>query len=522
MLHVFIYLFISNNVCYFLLFTIDLITKIAEKVVMAQSGARATTEAAFLCALKKNSSYTVNNDFSQRIFSFQQSIESFWFTSGVISDDVFPEMGTAEKTITENGVVTYGTQHFVTEQLILLQQGNLHRRKKKSQMDFKVKAASSVQCLTVEVDANAYQNVSFRGRKPDIVYYEKGRCGELAIVLIGDVKPRDNPNKEFTESQIGHILDMSKELMLESQPYRNKLISFLTDGYRFQFFEICRGYDSNNLEYHFTSPYLGVHGWQVLMQLVRLPLYELGYIYYTFHDSNINLTNFLGRGKSSYVFGGTYENQKCLIKIYRNHVDFNNEKWALNLINHSSKLSADEKNFLCQHCPSVIAETVTTDRFRVLVVSPWADCVEPIPGGSRVDSQHITDLVRVLQIVHTKLKICHRDVKPWNIFIYDNNIILSDWGSARSSLSPVTWEGTLGFYEGYFGEEYPLPSNDLIALLKSAYLMLFNNCHMPVTEMETFWTGLIKSNRNTVWKLCHESCLNRNYDEFIHYIQPLK
>ncbi len=51
--------------------------------------------------------------------------------------------------------------------------------------------------------------------------------------------------------------------------------------------------------------------------------------------------------------------------------------------------------------------------------------------------------------------------------------------------------------------------------------MLFNS-RMPVTEMEKFWKGLIESNRNTVWKLCHVSCLNHNYDEFIHCIQPLK
>jgi hypothetical protein len=90
-------------------------------------------------------------------------------------------------------------------------------------------------------------------------------------------------------------------------------------------------------------------------------------------------------------------------------------------------LSADEKRlFLSLHCSSVIAETVTTERLHVLVVSPWADCIEPIPSGSSVDGQHITDLVRVLQIVHTRLQICHRDVKPWNIYIYDNNIILSD------------------------------------------------------------------------------------------------
>ncbi len=85
----------------------------------------------------------------------------------------------------------------------------------------------------------------------------------------------------------------------------------------------------------------------------------------------------------------------------------------------------------------------------------------------------------------------------------------------------MTWEGTIGFYKGYFGEQCPLPANDLIALLKSAYLMLFNS-RMPVTEIETFWKDLIESNRNTVWKICHESCLNHNYDEFIHYIQQLK
>jgi serine/threonine protein kinase len=131
------------------------------------------------------------------------------------------------------------------------------------------------------------------------------------------------------------------------------------------------------------------------------------------------------------------------------------------------------------------------------------------------------DLVKVLRIAHTKLGICHRDVKPANIFIYEDKIILNDWGSACIAERPVLWEGTVGFYTKYTGEHCPDFADDLIAFVKSAYLMLFNCC-LPRTDIDSFWNEHIVNNTNTVWYECYNHAKAKNYDALITTLGSLK
>ena len=71
------------------------------------------------------------------------------------------------------------------------------------------------------------------------------------------------------------------------------------------------------------------------------------------------------------------------------------------------------------------------------------------------------------------------------------NIILNDWGSAVECGSEVPYEGTYGF-----SEEPPVPGrlhtpsfkDDLVALVRSAYLMLFNERAPAKNEnLKDFW-----------------------------------
>ena len=91
--------------------------------------------------------------------------------------------------------------------------------------------------LTSIVDNHAYRTVSFGSRKPDIVSYERGCTGVLGITFFGDVKR--SGSGEFTDQEKGHILDMGFDLM-DIQRGRPFLICYLTDGNRFQFFQIDR------------------------------------------------------------------------------------------------------------------------------------------------------------------------------------------------------------------------------------------------------------------------------------------
>ena len=78
-------------------------------------------------------------------------------------------------------------------------------------------------------------------------------CLEV-VVLLGDVKDCGPRNNDFSDVEVGHILDMRTDLLTKEQFTRTFLFCFLTDGYRFQFFldvfeEVSRAAEShmNNL-----------------------------------------------------------------------------------------------------------------------------------------------------------------------------------------------------------------------------------------------------------------------------------
>ena len=113
--------------------------------------------------------------------------------------------------------------------------------------------------LTSTVNNRAFETVSFGSRKPDIVSYENGCTGVAGITFFGDVKR--SGSGEFTDQEKGHILDMGFDLM-NLQRSRPFLICFLTDGNRFQFFQINR---KDELTYfsQYSAVFSGLVGWQV-------------------------------------------------------------------------------------------------------------------------------------------------------------------------------------------------------------------------------------------------------------------
>lgn len=86
---------------------------------------------------------------------------------------------------------------------------------------------------------NAQAVPTFGTRKPDAAFHLKGQCGSLALVVIGEHKGRSS-NGDFSNEEVGHILDMARDLMENHQVRRRHLYSYLSDGYRFQFFRTER------------------------------------------------------------------------------------------------------------------------------------------------------------------------------------------------------------------------------------------------------------------------------------------
>lgn len=73
-------------------------------------------------------------------------------------------------------------------------------------------------------------------RKPDMVGYRPGEEGGMSILWIGDVKR--SGMHDFGNDEIGHVLDMALSLYKHQGGKRPFIITFLTDGARFQFFKV--------------------------------------------------------------------------------------------------------------------------------------------------------------------------------------------------------------------------------------------------------------------------------------------
>ena len=153
-----------------------------------------------------------------------------------------------------------GTQDFVTRIFELFEDGNLkiHAESKKSRGEYvKTSVTHTLLCYPV---LGAHSSPSFGTRKPDNVHRSgQNVIGVHTIVLLGDNKR--SAEGKFTDEEIGHVLDMSRQLLMEHQKKRILLYCYLTDGYRFQYFKIDRIHD--DFSFQESDVKTGVLGWQV-------------------------------------------------------------------------------------------------------------------------------------------------------------------------------------------------------------------------------------------------------------------
>lgn len=68
-----------------------------------------------------------------------------------------------------------------------------------------------------------------------------------------------------------------------------------------------------------------------------------------------------------------------------------------------------------------------------IAITPKATCLSDRPRSKHmVKSRVIPELSHAINLLHTEFGIVHRDVKPSNVYLYDKQIVLGDYGSARS------------------------------------------------------------------------------------------
>jgi serine/threonine protein kinase len=230
------------------------------------------------------------------------------------------------------------------------------------------------------------------------------------------------------------------------------------------------------------------------------------------------LGRFLGRGGSSIVFSArqattqdstdiTTRDYPFVLKMYEY------EKFG-SRDNEVAKLST-LKDVCVTNIP-VVVSVAESPEYLALVVAPVGQPIQPSRGATlTLRGKHFSDLVTVLEHAH-RLGIIHRDVKPDNIFIHNGNVILNDWGSACDAGVPTAWVGTRCYSEPpplitavldsaaesdskesidclAAGEHCPRPSDDLKALVRTAYSCLLRDNLLPpfddTTEITSYWNA---------------------------------
>ena len=244
-----------------------------------------TTEAEFTKNLRDNGQLkhpTENNTLHD--FLENCSIKT-WIASGDLVMD-YPEIGVGENDYkNQDGDVVPGTQSYVTGMLNKIKESThfytqrVQKKKKGNVQHFNTSKPTAQKVVECYVDPDAHKRPSFGTRKPDVVVYAGSTRGSQDIVLLGDVKGRGFG--DFSDAQIGHVLDFGTELMKDYQVGRRKLYVFLTDGYRFQFFSISR---DENVEGRWdilqSSVYVELLGWQVsLLEYEYVETHSLQYVF---------------------------------------------------------------------------------------------------------------------------------------------------------------------------------------------------------------------------------------------------
>lgn len=224
------------------------------------------------------------------------------------------------------------------------------------------------------------------------------------------------------------------------------------------------------------------------------------------------------------AYEGKFEDKDVLVKIFKKKmkISFDAESAALTKLNggrNVPSLSASLK--VKNHDECNVHEMA-------LVVTPVGNPVKSYccNTGKLVFGKHFGELVDALKLAHEH-DIIHCDVKPGNIFLTDDDVILlNDWGSSKITGpgSSEAWEGTIGFsvspqemlaHPNWSGE-----IRDLVALVRTAYVLMTKRMP-PDSEMAsiTFWSEVFSDKK--IWKHGLEMAMTRNYAELKSWLESL-
>ena len=326
-------------------------------------------------------------------------------------------------------------------------------------------------------DCDGRNRSSIGSHKPDYTARSEEFAGEQGIVSIGEIKGIVDADREFSDEEVGQILDFLQEL-LTKQGWRQWVFGFLTDGVRFEFFRGMRRRDDDLISFTRSGLLSKGAGWLRLSQLLQQTDEILGFSVITV--AGWNLGSWLGSGATTSVFAATSSDagQIAVCKIFKGSgpnatACRNNECRALQL------MSGDP------HTPKIASNVDWTggeQSFPVLVVTPLGESLGA--NGVRLPIHAYSPLVDTLRAAH-QLSLCHIDVCGDNMFAvrkingegYD--VFLNDWASSMLT-GEVAAAAKFYTHELYYDVTRMGPTEDLAALVRSVFVL--TQCTFPSVQ----------------------------------------
>jgi hypothetical protein len=342
------------------------------------------------------------------------------------------------------------------------------------------------------------------GRKPDVSTFADGIVSSLYTLVVGEVKRK----KDFSSSSKGELATFL-ERVLYTQPTREKAVGFLTDGLQILFM-LLRQQTSEIPQEVTVTPILDLResgdghsnaiGKRVLMKLLQSKPEVVGFVSVKGVPDGYTLQQFIGRGASSTVYSATDSKEApCAVKISSREQDAQNEVRILDLLS-VTDIKAHVPAVLCSRGNAIVLEKLSS-----------LGRAEREPGAS-----HFRQLLAVLKIAHTQLKLCHRDVRVSNWMLGgDDQTRLVDWTFACTESELCPYQGTLGYGSQSVLQAYlknpsqvaVTPADDLESVVRIAYYFVTgkrvlkgpeDTSQVYAQNSLSFWSGVLQ--HSPVWK----------------------
>ena len=316
-------------------------------------------------------------------------------------------------------------------------------------------------------DCDARNKPSVGSHKPDYLLRITVCAGEQSIIVVGEIKGMADLDREFSDEEVGQILDFIQELLIK-QGWRKFALGFLTDGVRFEFFRGTRR--DSKIEFTRSGLISEGAGWTRLSQLLQQSNEVLGFNPTTVDGWRIE--DWLGSGATSSAFAAASDDgsiTSAVCKIYCGAEEEavkrrENELRALNLMRDNEWI------------PKVVSEILTTsgdNAIPVLLVTPRGEKLGI--SGVRLPISAYSNLVGTLEASHS-LELCHNDICPENVFAVEDEesdsyyILLNDWGSSMT-FEEVAAADKFCTHEQYYNVGNMGAAQDLAALVRSVFVL---------------------------------------------------